>query len=156
MNTEEKIPRSNVIKAFLLAPLTPAVAFTSVAMVLAVISGLNKWWCSKNGFWGIFEIFYIVIFGGVIWLILAILVTYSFTAILGIPAYFLYKKIGLRSLRAYLLGSLFLGILCSSPIIYYFPYKSDEIIILMSLGAFFGAITGYAFWKVVHKKTLPW
>jgi len=131
------------IKGFLLAPIFPSLVFSLIATGMGLYSGLKKEEIETSTY----------LFGGLIWFISALPVSYVVTFAFGIPGYIVYVKKGINSLKAYLLGGSVLGLLAPIVLLIIIEFKT---IIEMGFWLLFasvvsGIITSYMFWLIAVK-----
>ena len=132
----------NASIGFLLAPLAPSIMF-SVGALLLGISGDSLLPISITDY--LFVMF--------IWFLYAIAVAYPATLLIGIPGYFVYKKIGLKSLKAYLIGGFILGALAPLTLMPIFgvPETLNFNYWVFLISGLFGTVTCITFWLIVIK-----
>jgi hypothetical protein len=130
--------RRRAIFGFLLAPMAPSMVFAIGATVIGSIGSLL----------GVSLYSYLLVC--LIWFLYAIVVAYSTSVIIGIPSYFIYKKYGLTSLRAYIVGGISLGTLFPfllMPIFGMHEVLRLELWVFLA-GSAFGFVTSTLFWYV--------
>ena len=88
-----------------------------------------------------------------IWFLYAIAVAYPATLVIGIPGYFVYKKLKLTSFKAYVVGGCILGALAPFTLMPIFgvPETLNFNYWVFLISSFFGGVTCVTFWLIVIK-----
>jgi hypothetical protein len=132
----------NASVGFLLAPLVPSFIFAFCAFLLGALGdSLHQLPITTY------------LFGMLIWFLYAIVVAYPVTLIIGIPGYLIYKRLGFKSFKSYLIGGCILGGLAPlvlMPIFGIYETLNFNLWIFFISG-FFGAVTCVTFWLIVIK-----
>ena len=125
-------------KAFLIVPLVPSILYATVASILGLASGG-------------FDILPAVVYSFPIWLMFALPVAYAATAIVGIPAFIVFRRFGWLTRRGLLSGASGIGFLIGCAVAYIFASGEPLGFILTALTfTAFGAVSGYVFWRLTH------
>lgn len=133
----------NAAVGFFLAPIVPSLL---LFIVFVVYDPYSKFSVDTHLFVYVFYLY--MLFSS------AITSAYSILFILGIPAYLVYRKLGLTSFKSYVIGGAILGSIVPLFPMYISPLSTvtNANYLTYLITAIFGAVTCICYWLIVVKK----
>lgn len=134
---------NRTVNAFLVVPLVPSVLFAVLVSVFELVSG------------GLL-LLPAVIYSFPIWLMFALPVSYFAAVVVGIPAFLVFRHFGWLFLPWLVLGASAIGVVTGLVIAFLFTSSHPlELGVIVLLFALFGAVSGYAFWRLACRAPNP-